>query len=171
MRIHRHLQRKLQSAKSRGPRGLLSRGSRLLLHLSLGLIALSAIPARGETVYVVERERGGLAIIEDEKWVGEIAGLGDTSHTTVKFSEGYGYAISRDGYISQINPKTHKIVRKVKVGNSGIGLNFVGDYIAVANYDPPTVVILDQKLNPVKTVRPAPEMSGSKHSTTNSYLP
>lgn len=134
----------------------------MLLHLSFGLAALSATSARSETVYVVERERGALAIVKDGKWGGEVSGLGDTSHTTVKFSDGYGYAVSRDGYVSKIDPKTHKIIRKVKVGNSGIGLNFVRDYVAVANYDPGTVVILDRDLNLKKTVETGSRNVGIK---------
>ena len=111
---------------------------------------------------MVERERCALAVIEDGKWVGEIPGLGDTSHTTVKISGGYAYAISRDGYLSQIDPKTHKIIRKVKVGNSGIGFNFIKDYVAVANYDPGTVVILDRDLNQVKTIETGSRNVGIK---------
>ncbi len=111
---------------------------------------------------MVERERGGLAVITDGKWAGEIPDLGDTSHTTVKFSGGFGYAISRDGYLSKIDPKTHRVLRKVKVGNSGIGLNFVRDFIAVANYDPGNVVILDRDLKVVKTVETGSRNVGIK---------
>ncbi len=111
---------------------------------------------------MVERERGALAIVEDGKWAGEIPGLGDTSHTTVKFFEGKGYAVSRDGYVSKIDPQSHQVIRKVKVGNSGIGINFVRDYVAVANYDPGTVVILDHDLNIVKTVETGSRNVGIK---------
>lgn len=162
MRIPRHLQRKLPGTKLRCPRGLFSRGSRLLFHLSIGLASLSRASVWSQTLYVVERERGALAIVKDGKWGGEIPGLGDTSHTTVKFSRGDGFSISRDGYVSKIDPKTHKVVRKVKVGNSGIGLDFVRDYVAVANYDPGTVVILDRDLNLRKTVETGSRNVGIK---------
>lgn len=115
-----------------------------------------------ETIYVVERERRSLAVIKDGKWAGEIPDLGDTSHTTVKFSGGYGFAISRDGFVSKIDPKTNKVIKKAKVGNSGIGLNFIKNYVAVANYDPGTVVILDLDLNLVKTIKTGSRNVGIK---------
>jgi protein NirF len=122
----------------------------LLFYLSL--LFITVVAAGAETLYVVQRERASLAVIEDGAWAGEIPGLGDTSHATVKFWGGYGYLISRDGYLSQIDPKEGKLINKVKVGNSSIGINFVGDAVAVANYDPPNVVILDRDLNITKTI-------------------
>ena len=134
----------------------------MLLHLTLLGLALNPLRSWGETIYVVERERGSLAVIKDGKWLGEIPDLGDTSHTTLKFSGGFGYAISRDGFVSKIDPKTHKLLKKVKVGNSGIGLNFVRDFVAVANYDPGTVVILDRDLNLKKTIKTGSRNVGIK---------
>ncbi len=134
----------------------------MLLHLTLLGLALNPVRSWGETVYVVQRERQSLAVIEDGKWQGEIPDLGDTSHTTVKFSGGFGYAISRDGYVSKIDPKTHKVLKKVEVGNSGIGLNFVRDFVAVANYDPGTVVILDRDLSVKKMIETGSRNVGIK---------
>ncbi len=134
----------------------------MLLHLTLLGLALIPVWSGAETVYVVQRERSSLAVVKDGEWRGEIPDLGDTSHTTVKFSGGYGYAISRDGFVSKIDPKTHKVLKKVKVGNSGIGLNFVRDFVAVANYDPGTVVILDRDLNLKKTIKTGSRNVGIK---------
>ena len=162
MRIHRHMQRKLKTPRPRRSRGLFSGRPRLLLHLTLLGLALNPVRSRAETAYVVERERGSLAVLENEKWQGEIHELGDTSHTTVKLKDGFAYAISRDGFVSKIDPATNKVLKKVKVGNSGIGMNFVRDYVAVANYDPGNVVILDHDLNIIKTIETGSRNVGIK---------
>lgn len=106
--------------------------------------------AFADKIYVVERERGSLAVIENDHIVKEIGELGNLNHATVKFNKGFAYIISRDGYLSQIDTGTDKLLRKVKAGNSGIGFTFLNDFIAVANYDPHDVVILDTNLNVLK---------------------
>lgn len=106
--------------------------------------ALSASPP--ERVWVVEREKGALAVLEGGARLAEISGLGDLSHATVKFHAGAAFVVSRDGYLSKIDAATLALVRRVKVGDSGIGLDFVRtpgrDFVAVANYAPPEVVVL-----------------------------
>lgn len=106
-----------------------------------------------EKVYVVERERGGLSVIEDKRHVGEIKGIGNTNHAIVKFYRDSAYVITRDGYISKIEPVSNRLLKKVKVGESSIGLDFCKDFIAVANYDPGDVVILDLDLNILKKIK------------------
>lgn len=119
------------------------------------LIALLLLPifAFCEKLYVVERERGALAVIEDGRLRGEIEGLGNLNHATVKFYNGFAYVISRDGFLSKIDTREGRLVKKVKVGNSGIGLDFFKEYVLVANYDPDSVVLLDRELNLVKTIK------------------
>lgn len=65
------------------------------------LIALLLLPifAFCEKLYVVERERGSLAVIEEGRLRGEIGGLGNLNHATVKFYNGFAYVISRDGFL------------------------------------------------------------------------
>ncbi len=115
-----------------------------------------------EKLYVVERERGSLAVVEEGKVVKEIEGLGNLSHATVKVWEGYAYVISRDGYLSKIDPKEDKLLKRVKVGNSTIGLDFTDNHIVVANYDPHTVVVLDEELNILKTLKTGSRNVGIK---------
>ncbi len=106
----------------------------------------------GEKLYIVERERGSLAVIENEKLIGEIKNLGNLNHAIVKTDGDYSYCISRNGYFSKIDNKTDKIIKKIKPGNSGIGFTFIGRYIAIAHYDPKKVTILTKNLDIYKTV-------------------
>ena len=106
----------------------------------------------GEKLYVVERERGSLAVIEDGKLVGEIKDLGNLNHAIVKTDGDYSYCIARNGYFSKIDNKKDKIIKKIKPGNSGIGFTFIGDYIAIAHYDPKKVTVLKKNLDIYKTV-------------------
>ncbi|MBF0344862.1 MAG: NirF protein [Nitrospirae bacterium] len=107
--------------------------------------------AFAEKLYVVEREREGVAVIEDNK-LKEIGNLGNMNHTTVKFDNGYAYVVGRDGFFSKIDIKTDTLVKRINVGKSGIGFTFCKDYIAIANYDPKDVVIVDKSLNKIKTI-------------------
>ena len=50
-------------------------------------------------------------------------------------------------------PREDRLVKRVKVGNSGIGLDFFKEYVLVANYDPDSVVLLERDLNLVKTIK------------------
>lgn len=113
-------------------------------------------------VFVVERETGNLAVIKRDKLVGEIRGLGNLNHATLKFFKGYGYLISRDGYLSKIDPKNHKLLKKVKVGRSTIGLNFCKNKILVANYAPEDVVVLDTNLRILKRIKTGSRNVGIK---------
>jgi protein NirF len=122
------------------------------------LAGLAASPAAApapeaaakERVWVVQRDKGALAVLEGGARIAEIGGLGTLSHATVKFHRGAAYVVSRDGYLSKIDVATLKLLKKVKVGESGIGLDFVRtpakDFVAVANYAPPEVVVLDLDL-------------------------
>ncbi|MFN7066060.1 MAG: cytochrome D1 domain-containing protein, partial [Aquificaceae bacterium] len=117
----------------------------------LVMLLLLPILAFCEKLYVVERERGSLAVIEDGVLKGRIEDLGNLNHATVKFYKGFAYVISRDGLLSKIDPREDRLLRKVKVGQSGIGLDFFDGYVLIANYDPDTVVVLDEELKVIKT--------------------
>jgi protein NirF len=127
----------------------------------LALLLLCSV-AQAEKFYVVERERGNLAVIEDQKLTGEIEGLGSLNHATVKFYKGSAYVVSRDGYLSRIDVATDRLVKKVKVGESAIGFIFIKDHVAVANYDPGSVVILDPDLNIIKRIETGSRNVGIK---------
>ncbi len=106
----------------------------------------------GTQVWVVERERGALAVLQGGR-VFEIEGLGDLSHATLKFKGSSAYLVGRDGYISLIDTKELRLVRRVRAGSSSIGFAFCGEKIVVANYDPGTVLILSPDLRVQKVIK------------------
>ncbi|MBI4687038.1 MAG: NirF protein [Nitrospirae bacterium] len=133
----------------------------VLPFLSLFLI-LFAAPSFAEKIYIVERERGKLAVVENGILTKEIEDLGNMNHATAKFNKGSIYVISRDGYLSRIDTASDKLLGKVKAGKSGIGFIFLGDMVAVANYDPYDVVILDESLNTLKKIETSSRNVGIK---------
>ncbi|ACO03006.1 MAG TPA: NirF protein [Persephonella sp.] len=136
-----------------------------MLHLIMVfLISFSTVFA--EKLYVVERERGSLAVIQDGKFEGEIRDLGNLNHAIVKTDGDYSYVISRNGYFSKVDNRSDRVVRKIKPGNSGIGFTFVGDYIAIAHYDPKKVTILTKDLDKYIVVE-----TGSRNVGIKVYYP
>ena len=103
-----------------------------------------------QTILVVERERGSVALIDSGGEVHHIGGLGNMNHATIKFFFGHAYVISRDGYISKVSLSQKKLLKKAKVGDSSIGFISCGGKIAVANYSPTTVVFLSPELETLK---------------------
>ncbi|NUO08467.1 MAG: NirF protein [Candidatus Brocadia sp.] len=131
--------------------------------ITTALLILSAFaPAFAEKIYVVERERGRLAVIEDGALSGEIENLGNLNHATVKFNKNFMYVISRDGCLSQIDIRSDRLLRQVNAGKSGIGFIFIDGMVAVANYDPYDVVILDEDLNTLKKIETTSRNVGIK---------
>lgn len=128
------------------------------------LIMLLLLPLLtfAEKLYVVERERGSLAAIEDGRLIGRIEGLGNLNHATVKFYRNFAYVISRDGFLSKIDTREDRLIERVKVGESGIGLDFFEGYVLVANYEPDTVVVLDENLKIVETLKTGSRNVGIK---------
>ena len=102
--------------------------------------------AYAEKVYVVERERGSVAVVEGDRLKSEVRDLGDLNHATIKFFNGNAYVVSRDGFLSRIDTRDDRLLGKVKVGESAIGFTFCKGKIAVANYAPHTVVFLSPGL-------------------------
>lgn len=128
--------------------------SAVILPLALTLFSCSSSSVSTSSnpkIYVVEREREALFVLDQGKEK-IIKDLGNLNHATMKFDNGFGYVLARDGYISKINTQTDELVKKVKIGRSGIGITFIDKYIAVVNYDPQSVVLLDKELNVIKTV-------------------
>ncbi|WP_029522771.1 cytochrome D1 domain-containing protein [Persephonella sp. KM09-Lau-8] len=128
----------------------------LLLLLILVNISLA------EKLYVVERERGSLAVIENDRLVGEIHDLGNLNHAIVKTDGDYSYCIARNGYFSKIDNRNDKLLKKIKPGNSGIGFTFIDKYIAIAHYDPKKVTILTKDLDIHKEIQTGSRNVGIK---------
>lgn len=122
----------------------------LLAVLATGCASKTVVQDNAKT-YVVEREREALFVL-DGKTEKEIKDLGNLNHATMKFRGKYGYLLARDGFISKIDTETDSLVKKVKIGKSGIGITFIKSYVAIVNYDPQSVVLLDEDLNVVKTI-------------------
>ena len=120
--------------------------------------------AFAEKIYVVERERGALAVVRDGKLVSEIKGLGDLHHATLKFFEGNAYLVSRDGYISKIDTREDRLIRKVRVGDSTIGFTFCDGKVVVANYAPHTVIFLSPYLEILRSIKTGSRNVGIKSS-------
>ncbi|MCK9472738.1 cytochrome D1 domain-containing protein [Sulfurimonas sp.] len=124
---------------------------------------LAALKAN-EKIFVVERESGSLAVVEQGLTRGCIEGMHDMNHGVVKFYDNDGYVISRDGYIIKFDPVTEKILKEYKTSDSAIGFTVTKNYIAVANYAKKSVDILDRDLNPIKSFE-----TGSKNVGIKQY--
>jgi DNA-binding beta-propeller fold protein YncE len=103
-----------------------------------------------DIMVVVEKSAGGLAFVDGSKneTIARINGLGKQPHTMVFSADAkYGYLISRDGWLSKIDLNKIEVAASIKVGESsrGTAMTDSGKYIAVGNYDPNTLVILDAK--------------------------
>ncbi len=108
--------------------------------------AETVVRKASEKVYVIERDRSQIAVMQHGKLQKEIGSLGKLHHATVKFWRGRGYLISRDGLLSQIDLQKDQVIRQVRIGKSSIAIDFVGPWIAVANYAPQDIVFLDEQL-------------------------
>jgi protein NirF len=112
----------------------------------------SASHFRSEKLFIVERERESVAVIGVDAKISHIADLGNLNHATLKFKKGFGYVLARDGYLAKIDTLSEKLVKKVKIGKSGIGITFTENQVVIVNYDPNSVVILDLELNVQKVI-------------------
>ena len=116
-----------------------------------------------ELLLVVERERGRLTLLSPRKGrLAQFESLGKLHHGVVKFHKGSAYVLSRDGWLSQVSLSQFKVLRKAKVGKSSIGLTFSSSFLVVANYEPGSVVILDQQLKRVHHISTQSRVVGIK---------
>lgn len=124
------------------------------LLLSLLLFTASAADAAqwgtGALMVVVEREKGAVMVLDaaqNHKVLGEVGGLGILHHASAVFSRDgrYVYLVSRDGLLSKIDLLGPSLAAQVKVGDSSIGLAVTtdGKHVAVSNYKPGNIVIVD----------------------------
>jgi len=119
--------------------------------LIFSIVGISFLFAK-EKFFVVERESGSLAIIEDGLTRSHIKNLHNLNHAVVKFKDGDGYLISRDGYIVKFNPDSEKVETEYKTSKSAIGFVVGDDFVAVANYDDKSVDILNRDLKPIQKI-------------------
>lgn len=136
--------------------------------LAMGLLALfiflgNAIGAPWGTaslMVIVERETGSVIVIDSSRheFLGRVTDLGNLIHGTVKFSKDgrYAYTIGRDATVSKIDLLTLKVVKQVRAGVDSVGgvITQDGRYIALSNYIPGEVRVLDA--DTLKTVKVIP---------------
>lgn len=133
-----------------------------LLFSLLGVVSCASLAHKGsvgaskngasDKLYVVQRERESLAVVQNETLVKTIPELGNLNHATIKYKGNVAFVLSRDGVLSKVDTEKDLLLKKIKIAKSGIGITFAKDYVVVVNYDPQSVVILDQDLNTLQTV-------------------
>ncbi len=117
------------------------------------ILLIFAISHAVDKVYVVQRERSSLAVVYGDELSKVVENLGNLNHATLKFYKGKAYLISRDGFLSKIDVREDRLLKRVKVGKSSIGFTFCGGNVIVANYEPDTVLLLSQELKVLKEFR------------------
>jgi DNA-binding beta-propeller fold protein YncE len=99
---------------------------------------------------VMERDNKSLLAIDGSthKPVGRVKDIGKQVHTQVFSPDGkFTYHISRDGWLTKIDLHTLKPEGIVRVGTDsrGTAITDSGKYVAIGNYEPRQVVIVDAK--------------------------
>jgi len=123
----------------------------------------------GALMVIIERENSSVVVVDSlrHKILGRIPDLGLLHHATTSFSHDarYAYLVSRDGWLNKLDLLTLKRVAQVRVGDSAIGLAVTQDnrFIAVSNYKPPVVKIIDaETMKVVHTILAQKEENGKK---------
>ncbi len=123
----------------------------------------------GALMVIIERESSSVVVVDslEHKILGRISDLGLLHHATTSFSHDarYAYIVSRDGWLNKLDLLTLNRVAKISVGESTIGLAVTQDnrFIAVSNYKPPVVKIIDAKtMKVVHTILAQKEENGEK---------
>lgn len=103
----------------------------------------------GDLGLIVERASGSVLVVEAARRapVARIDGLGDLSHASVVFApdQRFAYVFGRDGGVSRIDLAARRLAGRVLQAGNSIGGTIVGDgaHVAVANYEPGGVRVLD----------------------------
>jgi len=123
----------------------------------------------GALMVIIERESSSVVVVDSLRHtiLGRISDLGLLHHATVSFSHDarYAYLVSRDGWLNKLDLLSLKRVARVRAGDSAIGLAVTLDnrFIAVSNYEPPVVKIVDaETLTVVHTISAHKEVEGKK---------
>jgi protein NirF len=116
---------------------------------------------------IVEREDASVVVVDslNHEVLGRITDLGLLHHATISFSHDarYAYLISRDGWLNKLDLLSLECAARLKVGESSIGLAVTQDnrFVAVSNYEPPDVKIVDaEKFTIVHTIPAYREAEG-----------
>ena len=138
----------------------------MILKRALSIVVATAIAAgtlaAKEKIFVVERENGSVAIIEDGLPRGRMEHMHNLNHGIIKFYGKDGYLISRDGYVVRFDPISEKVLDEYKTSKSAIGFVIDKDFVAVANYDDKSVDILTRDLKPIQKIKTGSRNVGIK---------
>jgi len=121
-----------------------------------------------ELMLVVEKDAEKLLAIDGSthKVIGRVHDVGFQPHTSVYSSDAkYMYIISRDGWLTKIDLTTLEPVLSVLVGENsrGTALTDNDKYIAIGNYEPGNLVILDAaSMEILKTIPLTMEKDGKQ---------
>lgn len=119
-----------------------------------------------DLMVVVEKDAENILAIDGTTHmpVGRILNVGFQPHTSVFSSDArYMYIISRDGWLTKIDLTTLTPVMSVSVGKNSRGTAITDNdkYIAIGNYEPGNLVILEaDTLQVIKTIPLTEEMGG-----------
>ncbi|MDH5682138.1 MAG: hypothetical protein OEZ36_11160 [Spirochaetota bacterium] len=140
----------------------------------------------GNRLFVVERESASLAVLDIRKLkvIKRIALKGNLRHASMVFSPDlhYGYIASRDGTLSRINLENMSSEGSLKtsLNSIGIAISQDGRVIAVSEYRPGGITLIDRKsftiINKIPAIiskSPAKELSrvtGLVDGAENSFI-
>jgi protein NirF len=125
------------------------------------LLAMPLAEGTGNLGVIIERNAGAVVIVDNlkHKILTRVEGLGNLSHATVVFSrsERFFFTFQRDGWINKVDILTGKVVAQVKAGDNAIGgaVSQDGKYIAVSNYKPGDIKIVEAESLKIVKVIPA----------------
>ncbi len=133
--------------------------------ISCGLSIASALASAsgiGSRVFVVERASGRLAVYDlDARSLSprRIEHLGDLKHATMIFTPDlrYGFLATRSGTLSRIDLETDRVAGEVRTSENSIdnAISHDGRFLAVAEYAPGGLTIVDTKSLAVSKKHPA----------------
>ena len=121
-----------------------------------------------ELMAVVEKDAENVLFIDGKthKKIGRVRNVGYQPHTSVFTPDGkYMYIIARNGWLTKIDLATLKPQGSVRVGENsrGTALTDNGKYLAVGNYEPGNIVIVDPKtLQVLKVIPTVGEINGKE---------
>jgi len=121
-----------------------------------------------ELMIIVEKDAEKLLFIDGSTHtkLGRIHDVGFQPHTSVYSPDGeYMFIISRDGWLTKINLRTFEPVVSISVGDNsrGTALTDNGKYLAVGNYEPGSIVIVNPvSMKILKVIETVGEINGEK---------
>jgi len=123
----------------------------------------------GALMVIIERESSSVVVVDSlrHEILGRISDLGLLHHATISFSHDarYAYLVTRDGWLNKLDLLSLKCKARTRVGESSIGLAVTQDnrYVAVSNYKPPDVKIVNaETFDIVQVVSTHKEIEGKK---------